>query len=136
MKEVIFDDALKGAYHDIDVSQPVEETIDYKQVATLGVGALVAAVFGILGFFWTPLILASLLGVILGILAQRKIMRAPEEMAGGTLTTVALILSALLFVSSTAWRASSCGTSSAKPGSRVAGRLQAASSPLFLASSC
>ena len=104
MKEVIFDDALKGAYHDIDVVQPVDETIDYKQVATLGVGALVAAVFGILGFFWTPLILASLLGIVLGVLAQRKIMRAPEEMAGGTLTTVALILSALLFVSSTAWR--------------------------------
>ena len=52
MKDVIFDDALKGAYTDIEVANQVEETVDYKQVATLGVESLVAAVFGILGVFW------------------------------------------------------------------------------------
>ena len=104
MKEVIFDDALKGAYNDIEAGPTVEETVDYKQVASLGVGALVAAVFGILGFFWTPFIGASILGIVLGVLAQRKIMRAPEETAGGTLTLVALALSVVLTVSSTCWR--------------------------------
>ena len=74
MAKVIFDDALKGAYSDISVGQQSEETVDYKQVTTLGVESLVAAVFGILGFFWTPFILASLLGLTLGFLAHRKIM--------------------------------------------------------------
>ncbi len=105
MKDVIFDDALKGGYADIEVANQVEETVDYKEVATLGVESLVAAVFGVLGFFWKPFIIASLLGLVLGILARRKIMRAPDEISGGTLTTVALALSAVLFVSSVCWQA-------------------------------
>ncbi|MBQ9811796.1 MAG: DUF4190 domain-containing protein [Thermoguttaceae bacterium] len=105
MKDVIFDDALKGGYTDIEVANQVEETVDYKQVATLGVESLVAAIFGILGFFWKPFIIASLLGLVLGILAKRKIMRAPDEISGGTLTTVALALSGVLFVTSIGWQA-------------------------------
>lgn len=104
MAKVIFDDALKGAYSDISVGQQSEETVDYKQVTTLGVESLVAAVFGILGFFWTPFILASLLGLTLGFLAHRKIMKAPEETSGGTMTTVAMILSGVLFVTSLSWQ--------------------------------
>ncbi|MDD3590483.1 MAG: hypothetical protein PHO46_09480 [Thermoguttaceae bacterium] len=104
MKDVIFDDALKGGYADIEVARHVEETVDYKQVATQSVVALVAAVFGILGFFWRPFILASLLGLVLGVHAKRKIMRAPEEMTGRTLSTLAITLSALLFVSSIGWQ--------------------------------
>ena len=82
MAKDIFDSSLKGVYHNIDVSQPTEETVDYKQVATLGVEALVAAIVGILGFFWTPFIIASILGLVLGILAQRKIMRAGGDHGG------------------------------------------------------
>ncbi len=104
MAKVIFDDALKGAYSDFNVEQASEATVDYKQVTTLGVESLVAAVFGVLGFFWTPFILASLLGLILGILAQRKIMKAPEEISGGAMTTIAVALSAVLLVSSVAWK--------------------------------
>ena len=37
MAKVIFDDALKGAYSDINVDQQREETVDYMQVTTLGV---------------------------------------------------------------------------------------------------
>ena len=111
----IFDDALKGAYHSIDAAQDTEQTVDYKQVATLSVGALVAAVFGILGFFWTPFIASSILGVTLGVLAYRKIMRAPEEMTGGKLATISIVASALLAVSSTCWRTYSYFTS-APPG--------------------
>ncbi|MBP5621448.1 MAG: DUF4190 domain-containing protein, partial [Thermoguttaceae bacterium] len=104
MKDVIFDDALKGGYTDIEVANQVEETVDYKQIATLGVESLVAAIFGILGFFWKPFIIASLLGIVLGVLAKRKIMRAPDEISGGTLTTVALALSVVLFVTSLGWQ--------------------------------
>ncbi len=100
----IFDDALKGAYNNIEVAQNSEETVDYKQVATLSVGALVAAVFGLLGFFWTPFIAASLIGLTLGILAYRKIMRAPDEITGGKLAIIAIATSAILAISSTCWR--------------------------------
>ncbi|MBQ9874829.1 MAG: DUF4190 domain-containing protein [Thermoguttaceae bacterium] len=104
MKDVIFDDALKGAYTDIEVANQVEETVDYKQVATLGVESLVAAVFGILGFFWKPFIIASLLGIVLGVLAKRKIMKAPDEISGGAITTVGLVASVLLFLGSIGWQ--------------------------------
>ena len=118
MAKVIFDDALKGAYSDISVGQQSEETVDYKQVTTLGVESLVAAVFGILGFFWTPFILASLLGLTLGFLAHRKIMKAPEETSGGTMTTVAMILSGVLFVTSLSWQVYSYYVS-APPGYQI-----------------
>lgn len=118
MAKVIFDDALKGAYTDFNVEQPKEETVDYKQIATLGVEALVAAIVGVLGFFWTPFILASVLGLVLGILAQRKIMRAPEEISGGTMTAVAIALSAVLAVSATSWRVYSFYVS-APPGYQI-----------------
>ena len=104
MKEVIFDDALKGAYTDIEIASHSEETVDYKQVATLGVEALVAAVVGILGFVWKPFIIASALGVALGVLAKRKIMRAPDEISGGALSTVAIALSGVLLVGSICWQ--------------------------------
>ena len=118
MAKVIFDDALKGAYSDFNVEQASEATVDYKQVTTLGVESLVAAVFGVLGFFWTPFILASLLGLVLGILAQRKIMKAPEEISGGAMTTVAVALSAVLLVSSVAWKTYSYFVS-APPGYQI-----------------
>lgn len=118
MAKVIFDDALKGAYTDFNVEQPKEETVDYKQVTSLGVGALVAAVFGILGFFWTPFILASALGLTLGVLAHRKIMRAPEEISGGTMTTVAVILCAILLVASISWKVYAYNVS-APPGYQI-----------------
>ena len=104
MKQVIFDDALKGGYSELSTTHATEETIDYKQVASLGVGAIVAAVFGILGFFWTPFILASALGLTLGVLAQRKIMRAPDEISGGVMALTAIALSAVLMVSAICWR--------------------------------
>lgn len=103
--KAVFDDALKGAYHDFEAATPTEETVDYKQVATLGVGSLVAAVVAILGFFWTPFIAAAIAGIVLGVLGQRKIMRAPEEIGGAALTTTGLILSVVLAIAASSWRA-------------------------------
>ncbi len=104
MAKDIFDEALKGSFTDFDVQLREEEVVDYKQITTFGVVAHVCAVVGTLGFVWTPLILVSLLGLILGIIAKRKIMRAPEDISGGTMTTVAVVLCGLLFVSSIGWR--------------------------------
>ena len=102
--KAVFDDALKGVYRDVEAVAPTEETVDYKQIATLGVGSLVAAIVSILGFFWTPFILVAVVGVALGVLGLRKIMRAPEEIGGFTLTSTATALSVLLAISATCWR--------------------------------
>lgn len=102
--KAVFDDALKGVYRDVEAVAPIEETVDYKQIATLGVGALVAAIVSILGFFWTPFILVAVAGVVLGVLGLRKIARAPEEIGGFALTSTATALSVLLAISTTCWR--------------------------------
>ena len=99
--KAVFDDALKGVYRVVEVVAPSEETVDYKQIATLGVGSLVAAIVSILGFFWTPFILVAVVGVVLGVLGLRKIARAPEEIGGFTLTSTATALSVLLAISAT-----------------------------------
>jgi hypothetical protein len=102
--KAVFDDALKGVYRDVEAVAPSEETVDYKQIATLGVGSLVAAIVSILGFFWTPFILVAVVGVVLGVLGLRKIMRAPEEIGGFALTSAATALSVVLALSATCWR--------------------------------
>ncbi len=105
MKKNLFDAALNGSFTDYTSAQQQEETIDYKQVASYAVGSIVAAVFGILGFFWKPFVIASLVGVIFGVLAKRKIMKAPDEIAGGGLSTIGLFASSLLLISSVCWQA-------------------------------
>ena len=102
--KAVFDDALKGVYRDVEAVAPSEETVDYKQIATLGVGSLVAAIVSILGFFWTPFILVAVVGVALGVLGLRKIMRAPEEIGGFALTSTATALCVILAISATCWR--------------------------------
>ena len=102
--KAVFDDALKGVYRDVEAVAPSEETVDYKQIATLGVGSLVAAIVSILGFFWTPFILVAVAGVVLGVLGLRKIARAPEEIGGFALTSTATALSVVLAISATCWR--------------------------------
>lgn len=93
-----FDDALKGIYHEYDEVQRDERTVDYKEVGTLAVGSLVTALFAILGFFWMPFILLSAVGLVLGFLAMRKILNAPEEMTGFRMATAGMALSVIIGV--------------------------------------
>jgi len=94
-----FDDALKGIYHEYDEVQPDERTVDYKEVGSLAVGSLIAAVFTILGFFWMPFIVLGAVGLVLGFLAMRKILKAPEEMTGFAMATAGMTLSAAIGLS-------------------------------------
>ena len=41
---------------------------------------------------------------MLGVLAKRKIMKAPDEISGGAITTVGLVASVLLFLGSIGWQ--------------------------------
>ena len=102
-KKVEFDDALKGIYHEYDEVQRDERTVEYKEVGSLAVGSLVCAVATILGFFWKPFVLLGLLGAVLGYLAIRKILRAPDEVTGfamavaGTALSLAVGIGAVIF---------------------------------------
>ncbi|MDO5553524.1 MAG: DUF3299 domain-containing protein [Planctomycetia bacterium] len=98
-----FDDALKGIYHDYDEVRP-EETTDYKQIGTLAVCSLVAGLLSALAFFWMTFLLLAVVGVVLGLLALRKILAAPEEIGGFTLTTIAIAVSAVIGLSATGWQ--------------------------------
>ncbi len=99
-----FDDALRGIYHEYDEGQGDEQTTDYKQIGTLAVCSLVAALISILGFFWSSFIIFALAGIVMGILALRKILDAPEEIGGFALSTTGLAFSVLIGISSICWQ--------------------------------
>ncbi|MDO5581402.1 MAG: DUF4190 domain-containing protein [Planctomycetia bacterium] len=100
-----FDDALRGIYHEYDEVRSEEQTADYKQVGTLAVCSLCAALISILGFFWMTFILFAAAGIVLGFLALRKILKAPEEMSGFSLSTIGIGLSLLIGISAACWQA-------------------------------
>ena len=101
MARTEFDDALRGIYRDTDEVGGDEQTVDYKEINTLSIVSIVAAVLSILGFFFKPFILLALVGVVLGWLSFRKILHAPEEQGGMVLATTGMGLAFLIGVSAT-----------------------------------
>lgn len=99
-----FDDALRGIYHEYDEVRNDEHTTDYKQMGTLAICSLVAGLFSILAFFWLSFLPISILGVVLGVLALRKILNAPEEVTGLALTSTGIAVSVLVGVSASCWQ--------------------------------
>ncbi|MDO4587819.1 MAG: DUF4190 domain-containing protein [Planctomycetia bacterium] len=99
-----FDDALRGIYHEYDEVRPDEQTTDYKQIGPLAVGSVVAGLIAILGFFWLPFIIVAIVGTVFGILAFKKILNAPEEVGGFTLSSIGLALSVLVGISASIWQ--------------------------------
>ncbi len=99
MAKTEFDDALKGVYRDYDEVNGDEQTIDYKEIGVLSILSIVAAVLSILGFFFKPFILIAVVGLVLGFLAFRKILKAPEETGGVGLATLGMALSGVIGVS-------------------------------------
>ena len=99
MVKTQFDDALRGIYSDHDQVNGDEQTVDYKEINTLSILSIVAAVLSVLGFFFKPLILLAAVGLLLGYLAFRKILKAPEETGGFVLATLGMGLSTVLGIS-------------------------------------
>lgn len=99
-----FDDALKGIYHEYDEVQGDEQTTDYKQIGVLAICSLVLGLLSSLAFFWISFLLLSVIGVVLGALALRKIMNAPEETAGLGLVSAGIGISLLIGVAATCWQ--------------------------------
>ncbi len=95
-----FDDALRGVYHEYDDGRAAVEATDYKNINSLTVLALVFAIIGGLGFFFKYLIVFPVIGLVLGIIALRKILHAPDEIGGFILTNIAIGLAFAIAISS------------------------------------
>jgi hypothetical protein len=92
-----FDDALKGYYQDHDEVLP-DDNPDYRSLTAESVGSLILGILSALTFISLLFIIFPLLGILLGILAIRKILRASEELSGLGISTAGVVLSLVLAV--------------------------------------
>ncbi|MDR2755349.1 MAG: hypothetical protein LBC20_06545 [Planctomycetaceae bacterium] len=92
-----FDDALKGYYQDHDEVQP-DDNPDYRTLITESVGSLILGCLSVLTFISSIFIIFPLLGILLGILAIRKILRASEELSGLGISTAGAGLSLIFLI--------------------------------------
>ena len=76
-----FDDALKGYYQDHDEVLPDENT-DYRSLTAESVGSLILGFLSVLTFFSMLFVIFPIMGIVLGVTAIRKILRATEELEG------------------------------------------------------
>ncbi|GHT22753.1 hypothetical protein FACS189419_05750 [Planctomycetales bacterium] len=76
-----FDDALKGYYQDHDEILP-EENTDYRSLTAESVGSLILGILSLLTFISGIFVVFPLLGIILGTIAVKKILRASQELGG------------------------------------------------------
>ncbi len=99
-----FDDALRGIYTDHDEVQQ-DQTTDYRQVATYAVGSLVFGILSAITFLHWSLAIFPILGLVLGIIGLKKILHAPDEVGGFTLTTCGIALSVVFWIGGYGWLA-------------------------------
>jgi len=92
-----FDDALKGYYQDHDEILPDENT-DYKSLTAESVGSLILGFLSALTFVSILFVVFPIMGIILGITAIRKILRATQELEGLGAASVGVGLSATLAI--------------------------------------
>ena len=92
-----FDDALKGYYQDHDEVLPDENT-DYRSLTAESVGSLILGFLSALTFVSTLFVIFPIMGIVLGITAIRKILRATQELEGLGIASVGVVLSALMAI--------------------------------------
>ena len=97
-----FDDALRGIYSDHDEVRP-EQVTDYRQVATYSVGSLVFGILSAITFFHWSLAIFPIIGITFGLISLRRILYAPEEIGGFSLTTAGIVLSVLFWAGGYGW---------------------------------
>ena len=97
-----FDDALKGYYQDHDEVLPAEDT-DYRSLTTESVGSLILGFLSALTFFSLLFAIFPIIGIVLGITAIRKILRATQELGGLGIASAGVGLSATLAIASTVY---------------------------------
>ncbi|MDR3196414.1 MAG: hypothetical protein LBU34_00975 [Planctomycetaceae bacterium] len=92
-----FDDALKGYYQDHDEVQP-NENPDYRSLTAESVGSLILGCLSVLTFISLIFLIFPLLGIVLGVLAIRKILQAAEELSGLGVSTAGVALSLIFAI--------------------------------------
>jgi len=90
-----FDDALKGYYQDHDAVLP-DEITDYRSLTAESVGSLILGTLSILTFVSMLFVVFPILGIVLGVTAIRKILRATEELEGLGTASIGVGLSLML----------------------------------------
>ena len=98
-----FDDALKGYYQDHDEVLPDENT-DYRSLAAESVGSLILGFLSALTFVSMLFVIFPIMGIVLGITAIRKILRATQELEGLGVASAGVGLSALLAIAGTVYQ--------------------------------
>ena len=92
-----FDDALKGYYQDHDEMLPDENT-DYRSLTAESVGSLILGFLSALTFVSMLFVIFPILGIVLGVSAIRKILRATQELEGLGIASVGVGLSVILAI--------------------------------------
>jgi hypothetical protein len=98
-----FDDALKGYYQDHDAVLPDENT-DYKSLTAESVGSLILGFLSALTFISMLFVIFPIMGIVLGIMAIRKILRATTELEGLGIASAGVALSAFLAIAGTVYQ--------------------------------
>ena len=102
-RRVEFDDALKGYHQDHDEVLPDENT-DYRSLTAESVGSLILGFLSVLTFVSILFAIFPIMGIVLGVTAIRKILRATEELEGLGIASAGVALSALLMVAGVAYQ--------------------------------
>ena len=98
-----FDDALKGYYQDHDEVLPDENT-DYRSLTAESVGSLILGFLSVLTFVSMLFVIFPIMGIVLGVTAIRKILRATQELEGMGIASAGVALSAVLALAGTAYQ--------------------------------
>jgi len=97
-----FDDALRGVYADRDEIQQEQKT-DYRQVAAYSVSAFVFAILSAMTFLHWALAILPICALVLGIIGLKKILHAPDEVGGLTLSVGGIALASVFWVGGYGW---------------------------------
>jgi hypothetical protein len=90
-----FDDALRGYYTDHDEFRP-EDNPDYRSLTAESVGSLILGFLSVLTFISGIFVIFPIMGIILGLLAIRKILGASEVLSGLGISSAGVALSAVI----------------------------------------
>jgi len=98
-----FDDALKGYYQDHDEVLPDENT-DYRSLTAESVGSLILGFLSALTFVSMLFVIFPIMGIVLGVTAIRKILRATKELGGLGIASAGVGLSAFMMIAGAAYQ--------------------------------
>ncbi len=98
-----FDDALRGYYTDHDEVRQ-DENPDYRSLTAESVGSLILGFLSILTFISVIFLIFPIMGIVLGVLAIRKILGATEELSGLGISSAGVALCTVLALSGIAYQ--------------------------------